>query len=207
MRCVLAGQLLDGQFPPRSESQCESPRLFRSLVAFLAALTLSCGFGSGIFAGQACAQELKPFKVHAATGDHAGKEVDFLQERKDATTVYVFINAAEWTRPAARYVKKLDEAVAAGIPEAADARLVIVWLSDDVAKGKEYLPKAQMSLQLNRSDWTVFEGEKSGPGDWNIDIASAMTTVLVKKGKETGRFPYRFVNETDVPAVVEALKK
>lgn len=181
--------------------------VIKKLLAIVIALTTSCVLSSLDYRGQVWADELKPFKVHAATGDHAGKEVDFLQERKDATTVYVFVNAAEWTRPVARYVKKLDEAVAAGIPEAADARLVIVWLSDDAAKGKEYLPKAQMSLQLARGDWAVFEGEKSGPGDWNIDIASALTTIVVKKGKETGRFPYRFVNETDVPAVVESLKK
>lgn len=154
-----------------------------------------------------CAEDLKPFKTHAVTGDSAGKETNYFEVRKDQPTLYVFVAADQWARPVARYVKKLDDALAAGIPEANDARVVVVWLTDDVAKAKEYLPKAQMSLQLSRSDWTVFEGEKAGPAGWNVDVAATLTTVVVRQGKESGRFGYKSVNEADVPEAVEALKK
>ena len=157
--------------------------------------------------------EPEPFKVFAATGDHAQKEIDAVASRKDKATVYVFLAADQWARPVARYVKKLDEAINAGKgnakdPEAnADLRILVVWLSDDPMKGKEYLPKAQMSLQLARTDWTVFEGPKTGPNGWNIDIASTLTTVLVRRGKEIGRFSYKSVNETDVDEAIQALTK
>jgi hypothetical protein len=157
--------------------------------------------------------EPEPFKVFAATGDQAQKEIDAVASRKDKATVYVFLAADQWARPVARYVKKLDEALNAGKgnskdPEAnADLRILVVWLSDDPIKGKEYLPKAQMSLQLTRTDWTVFDGPKAGPNGWNIDIASTLTTVLVRRGKEIGRFTYKSVNETDVDEALQALTK
>ena len=39
------------------------------------------------------------------------------------------------------------------------------------------------------------------------DIAATLTTVIVQGGKETGRFSYNSVNETDVPEAVKALQK
>ena len=58
--------------------------------------------------------EPEPFKVFAATGDQAQKEIDAVASRKDKATVYVFLAADQWARPVARYVKKLDEAINAG---------------------------------------------------------------------------------------------
>ncbi len=155
----------------------------------------------------ASAAEVTPLKAFAVAGGQSGKEVDYTAERKDKTTVYVFLSASDWARPVARFVKKLDTDVATGIAGAEDAQVVVVWLSDDVAKGKDYLPKAQMSLSLTRTDWTVFEGQKAGPTGWNVDIASALTAVVVRKGTEVGRTSYKSVNETDVAEVVKLLKK
>src|SRR5438105_3163238 len=50
-------------------------------------------------------------KVFDATGDNKGKELDLMAERKDKTTIYVFVAADKWDRPMARFLKKLDEAV------------------------------------------------------------------------------------------------
>jgi hypothetical protein len=155
----------------------------------------------------ASADELKPLKVFAVTGAHEGSEVDYVAERKEKTTAYVFVAADQWARPVARYVKKLDDEIAAGIKGAEDAHVVVVWLSDDAAKGKDYLPNVQMSLRLARTDWTVFEGQKAGPDGWNVDIAAALTTVIVRGGKESARFSYKTVNETDVAEATKALRK
>ena len=172
-----------------------------SSVAATVSLTLM------ILASAVQADDLKPMKVYAVTGGFEGSEVDYVAERKEKTTVYVFLAADQWTRPVARYVKKLDEEIAGGIAGAEDAQIVAVWLSDDAAKGKDYLPKAQTSLLATRTDWTVFEGQKAGPDGWNVDIAAALTTVIVRDGKEVNRFSYKSVNETDVPEAVKALKK
>lgn len=155
----------------------------------------------------AAADPLKPFKVFVAAGNNAGTEVDIVAQRKEATTIYLFVGASNWARPVAGYIRKFDKEVATGVPGAEGAAIVVVWLSDEPAKGKEYLPKAQMSLNLSRTDWTVFEGQKAGPDGWNVDIASALTTVIVRGNKEVGRLQYKSVNELDVPEAIKLLKQ
>ena len=58
-----------------------------------------------------------------------------------------------------------------------DAAVVGVWLTDDSAKSKEYLPVAQQSLQFQATTLTCFMGEKAGPKGWNIN-ADARATVV-----------------------------
>lgn len=151
--------------------------------------------------------ELKPLKVYAVTGAHAGKELDVAAERKAGTTVVLFVNAEQWSRPVARYMKALDSELAKGVTGAEKAEAVAVWLTEDATQSKEYLPKAQMSLSLSKTDLVVFEGPKSGPEGWNVDIAAQLTTVILRDGKEVARFDYRSTNEQDVPEVVKALGK
>ena len=42
---------------------------------------------------------------------------------------------------------------------------------------------------------------------WNIDIASHVTVIILKEGKELKRFAYGSTNDQDVPEAIEALKK
>ena len=149
----------------------------------------------------------KPCKVFAVTGEFAGKEVDVLAERKEKPTVYLFVSAENWTRPIARYIKALDGQLDKGIDGATGAEAVAIWLTADVAKSKEYLPLAQRSMQLSKTALAVFDGQPQGPDGWNVDIASHLTAVVVRDGKETARFKYQSTNDTDVPEVVEALGK
>jgi outer membrane protein assembly factor BamB len=153
------------------------------------------------------AQELSKFPVHAVTGDQAGQVIDLSTRSADSTVVLVYLSAKNWARPVARYVKKLDEALVAGIDGIAKPEIVVVWLSDDAAKGREYLPKAQMSLQLQRTLWTVYEGDQAGPQGWQVDTADTLTTVLVQRQKTAGKFGYRVVNETNVDEALKALKE
>jgi hypothetical protein len=86
--------------------------------------------------------------------------------------------------------------------------VVAVWLTDDVEKTKAYLPKAQQSLNFQRTALTCYPGEKAaGPKDWNIHPDAHVTTVIAHDGKAVQNFGYRSLNETDVPAVKEALEK
>jgi hypothetical protein len=144
-------------------------------------------------------------KVYDTTGPNTGSEVDYVADRKGKPTVYVFIAADKWDRPVARFLKELDTAVG---KESDDAYLVAVWLTDDAEKTKAYLPKAQMSISLQRSALTCFLGDKAaGPKNWNINADAHVTAVVSTDGKVVKNFGYRSVNETDVPAVKEALAK
>jgi hypothetical protein len=144
-----------------------------------------------------------PLKVFDATGPHKDKEVDYAKERGTKPTVYVFIPADKWSRPVARFLKKLDEAVAK-VDE--DAAVVAVWLTDDIEKTKKYLPRAQQSLQFQATALTCLPGGE-GPKGWGINADAHATVVIAAKGRVAAVFGYRSVNETAVPTVRDALAK
>lgn len=160
--------------------------------------------------GPAAESEIAGFKVHAITGEFAGKDVDFPEERKDKTTIYLFFAAhrfeSTFDRPIARYFKTLDKALTDGVEGTADVEVVAIWLTEDVAKSKEYLPKAQTSLKFEHTALTVFPGATQGPEGWGIDTEAHLTTVVVKRKKVLASFGYRSTNETDVRDVIAALK-
>lgn len=150
------------------------------------------------------------FKTFAVTGELAKKppeQFDYLAERKGKTTVFLFVAADQWQRPIARYLKTLDKSITDGIDGVDDVEAVAVWLTDDVQKSKDYLPLAQQSLSFGHTALTVFPGAKQGPEGWGLDSEAHLTTVIVRDGKAIASYGYRSTNETDVPAVVEALKK
>ena len=154
--------------------------------------------------GPAAGSKAEPMKVHVVTGDRAGKEVEWVADRKDKPTVYVFVRADAFTRPMARFIRELD----LELPKAeADAVVVAVWLTDDAAKSKEYLPKVQESIKLDKTAFAVFEGDKSGPNGWGINPDAHLTAVVVRDQKVQASFGYLSVNDKDVPAVVKAVKK
>jgi hypothetical protein len=148
------------------------------------------------------AKVAKP-EVFAATGDHADKELDFAAERKDKPTVYFFVNAEQFDRPMNRFMRELDKVVKA---EFADTYMVAVWLTGDVDKTKEFLPRVQMSVKYEATALTCFPGDKSGPKDWNVNGDARLTVVVANKGKVTATFGYQSVNDTDVPKVKEAIE-
>lgn len=175
--------------------------------AVLAALMLVV---SGSWAG---AQELKSgpqegktpeLKVFDLTGPNTGSEVDYTADRKEKPTIYLFIPADKFDRPTARFMRELDKGVEGDSDE---AYIVAVWLTDDAAKTKEYLPRAQQSLQLQRTALTCFTGDKSGPADWNLHGDAHLTAVVANEGKVAASIGYVSLNETDVPTVRKALQK
>jgi hypothetical protein len=142
--------------------------------------------------------------VFDATGPNKDKEVDYVAERKDKPTVVAFVQADQFDRPMNRFLKELDKAVRQDFP---DVYVVAVWLTDDVDKTKEKLPRVQQSVQYEATALTCFTGDKTGPKGWNVNADARLTVVLTNHQKVATAFAYKSVNETDVKAVREALKK
>src|SRR5262249_50269801 len=165
------------------------------VLSSLAAAQTESGPGAG--------SPVEPLKVVAATGDDAGKEIDFVARHADKPALYVFVQADKWGRPAARFLKTLDQDLN---KDRQAVRVVAVWLTDDVDKAKEYLPKAQESLKLTQTTWAVYPGDKSGPKGWSINADAHVTAVVVEERKVSASFGYASVNETDAPAVLKKLK-
>jgi hypothetical protein len=165
---------------------------------------VSTASGQDLSSGPEKGKKLPALKVFDATGPHEGKELDYAAERKDLPTIYLFVPADKWDRPMARFLRKLDEAMA---KEGKEASVVAVWLTDSQDKTREYLPRAQQSLQFQVTALTSYTGDKSGPNDWHLNGDAHLTVVVASRQKVAAVFAYRSVNETNVPMVYEALQK
>jgi hypothetical protein len=157
-----------------------------------------------VASGPAKGEKVPALKVFDATGENADKDVDYAAERKDKPTVYLFVRADKFDRPMNRFMKTLDGAVK---KDFADTYVVAVWLTDDAAKTKELLPRVQQSVNYEATALTCYTGGAEGPKGWNVNADAHLTAVLANKGKVAATFGYRSLNETDVPAVRDALKK
>jgi hypothetical protein len=175
----------------------------RAGVILVAALLLDPPVLEGdVESGPAKGEKTPRFKSHALTGDHKGKDVDFVAERKDDPTVFVFVLGDKWDRPMFRYLKTLDEAVQKDFPKAV---VVAVWLTDKQDATREYLPKIERYFL--GTVLTCYPGDKVGPKGWGLNADAHATTVVAAKGRVAGRFGYRSVNETDATAVLRDLKR
>jgi hypothetical protein len=153
--------------------------------------------------GPKAGEKIGELKAFGVVGTVEGKEADYAIERKDSPTVYMFVNAANFSRPMAKFMRTLDSKLGEINDKAAG---VAVWLTDDAEKSKEYLPKAQQSLKFDKTALAVL-GDKSGPNGWGINPDAHLTVVVANKGKVVKSFAYTTVNETDVRAVLAELKK
>lgn len=142
--------------------------------------------------------DVPALKVPMVSGTHEGKELDIPAERKANATVYVFITSDKFARPMARFAKELDGKLG-------DAKAYLLWTGGEADKHKDYLPKVQASLKLEKID--IGFSTNATPEGWGLNSDAAMTVVVVKDKKVAKVFAYRSVNEKDVEAVVDALKK
>lgn len=156
-----------------------------------------------LVSGPGVGSSLEPLKVVVAAGDNAGQQVDFADDQKSKPTLFVFVQDASWDRPIARFLKTLDQSLDKEQP---DAKIIVIWLTEDVDKAKDYLPKAQQSLKMVRTIWAVYPGDKQGPAGWGINSNAHVTIIVAHDQKVTSSMAHRSVNETEVPAVLKELK-
>jgi len=171
-------------------------------TACLLALLLPLSAFAEVTSGPKAGDKAPAMEVFVTVGESEGKSLDPIIARKGGKIVVAFVQNEHWTRPMARFLKTLDK----DLP-AADADIAIhaVWLGEKPDAMKEYLPKAQMSLNFTKTSLGVFVGEKSGPKDWGINTDAHLTVVVIEKGVVKESFAFRSVNETDVKAILKAV--
>jgi hypothetical protein len=183
------------------------------MKASLLALCLALVSAPVMFAdesGPKAGEKVPVLKAFGVVGAVEGKEADFAKDRKDAPTIYIFVQAGTdgvpvGGRPAARFMKELDNKIG---EVSKDATIIAVWLGEKAFdKHKEYIPKFQTSLKLEKTALAAFDGEKSGPNHWGVNADTHLTVVVANKGKVVKSFAFTSVNETDVKPVLEELKK
>jgi hypothetical protein len=163
---------------------------------------LPCTLKAQVESGPGAGSRVEPLKVAVVTGDDAGKEIDLTARRKEKPALFVFVQADKWDRPMARFLRTLDQELG---KDRKDVSVVAVWLTDDVDKAREYLPRAQESLKLSQTTFTVYPGDRNGPKGWGINADAHLTVVVAERGKVTASLGYGSVNETEVPAVLKKL--
>jgi hypothetical protein len=178
--------------------------MFRAALVCLSLVVPVGAVRADVSSGPKEGEKIEDFKVFGVTGPVEGKEVSYVKERKDEPTIYAFVQQEHWGRPMARFLKTLDTASKETNEK---SKVIAVWLTEKPDDAKEYLPKANTSLQFANTALTVFAGEKSGPNGWSINTDAHVTVVIAAKGKVKANFAFQSVNETDVRKVNEALKK
>jgi hypothetical protein len=174
------------------------------LLCVCALFALPLAARADIASGPKAGDKVEDFKVFGVVGSIEGKEGSYVGERKGEPTVFVFVQQEHWSRPMARFLKTLDK----DAKEANEKAVVVaIWLTEKPDAAKQYLPKAQMSLNFTNTSLGVFEGEATGPKDWGINPDAHCTVVVTKAGKVIQSIALQSVNETDAKKVIEALKK
>lgn len=142
-------------------------------------------------------------KVLVLKDDNSFQEHDVAAERSDKLSVYAFVQATEWSRPMARFLRGIDEALS---DLGGDADMTAVWLSEDQDEAKRYLPRGRDALKLKATTFAVDGGDEQGPNGWNLNDKAFITVVVARDRKVVKSFSFVSVNETDVPAVRATFK-
>lgn len=78
----------------------------RRFVALVIAIVLSSSpVWADVVSGPGEGNDVEKFKVAVVAGESSGKELDFVTERKEKPTVFVFVLADKFSRPMARSSK------------------------------------------------------------------------------------------------------
>lgn len=177
-------------------------KMLATIVA-MAALSGAPAFAQ-LASGPREGDAVQVLKVLAATGDGAGAEIDAsAPAREGKPAVLLFVQQSTFSRPIARFLRTLDEELS---KRGDGTTATVIWLTDDIDAGREYLPRAQQSINLRATAWTIHPGDTSGPAEWGINADAHLTAVVVRDRKVAGSLAWRSLNETDVPAVLEKLK-
>lgn len=154
--------------------------------------------------GPAPGATVPPAKLLVLGEQEAYDEKEIVAERGEKLTVYVFVQATEWSRPMSRYLRGLDELLR---PIDAEARVVAIWLTANVDETKNYLPRARQSLKFESTTLAVHPGDTLGPADWNVNTRASLTAVVTRGRKVVKSFAYVSLNETDLPPVKKTLEE
>src|SRR5437660_390556 len=88
--------------------------------------------------GEVPLEQLHALKAFGLVGSVENKEADFAAERKDAPTIYLFVQTEHFGRPMARFIKTLDGEIGKADDKAA---AIAIWVGEKESfeKNKEYL--------------------------------------------------------------------
>lgn len=172
------------------------------MLTSLPILAVSLFLAQDVDSGPAPGSKLPALKVQVLSGPLEKKEVDYVAERKDKTTIYVFVQQEKWSRPQHKFLFTLGEAIDKNFK---DVQVVAVWLTEDKDKTREYLPK--IAEYYKATALAYYPGDKTGPKGWDLNLDADVTVIVGHQQKVAARFGYQSINDTGVREITQALKK
>lgn len=160
----------------------------------------------GLVAGPAVGATMPSLKIWQIVGEQREKQLDMQADVKSHPALLIFVQSDKWDRPVARILRQLDDAMVEVRKTNAKARIEIVWISKDLDKAKEYLPKAAQSLKLQTSSWNCFPGDIYDAAGWQLSGDGALNLVIIKDGKVSWGRAYAAAREEIVKSTMNAFK-
>ncbi len=145
--------------------------------------------------------------VQTVTNGQAAEAADLAAQRGEQPTIYVFLPAGRFDRPAGRFIKSLDTAMQKRQMLHPTLQVVLVWMVDDATAGAARVSAIQGSLQLSASQWTVWKNGTMSPEGWAINDRASVTAVVVGGKTVKATFGFDSINDTVVPMVDAAVAK
>ncbi|MBI1789444.1 MAG: hypothetical protein HYR60_18060 [Acidobacteria bacterium] len=149
-------------------------RIARGLVA----LAFSCAAWAQdrLYSGPQPGEPLPRFQALAATGPHAGREVDYIAEFGNSPILLIFIrdidrNVYRTLWPCDRYAS-----------ERPGLKTLFVYLAPDKVEGERRMRQVAKSLSLEVPVAASIEGVE-GPGAYGLNRQVAVTAIVAKDGK------------------------
>ena len=146
---------------------------------------------------------LPPLKVHVIKED-SSEEKDLTKDRPERKTVYLFLPGDRFDRPAARFLRSLDQDL---VKKKEFTDIVVVWQAKELEPAQKRLPLIQKSLQLGQTTWSAFVAENPNPEGWAINPDDIATLVIADGAKVMFSKGYKVLNEKDLEPVLKVLGK
>ncbi|MFN0053683.1 MAG: hypothetical protein ACKV0T_16000 [Planctomycetales bacterium] len=143
------------------------------------------------------------FSLQVATGDDAGKTVDYLKAWKDKPVLVIFVG--EMTRPGFGLLRPLDKYARLRQPEG--LQVLIVRVTDDREAAARHARLLYEMYEIKSIAGTLEEG-KAGPAEYGLHEEAQMTVVLLdKEHKVAFNLPRRAPERRDFDAIREGIDK
>lgn len=143
------------------------------------------------------------FEMQVATGDEAGKAVDYLKKWDKKPVLVIFVG--EMTRPAFGLLQQLDKYGRLRQPEGLE--VLIVRVAADAEAANRQAQVLFEKYEVKSPSGTVAEG-KAGPKDYGLNEDAQVTVLLLdKQHKVAHNLARRAADRTDFAAVREGIDK
>jgi hypothetical protein len=171
------------------------------VFASLAGLSAALSAQEPIYSGPQVGEKLAPFTVRGVFDEHAGKDLNFVQQAAGKPIVLIFVH--DVTRPSMSLTRILSGYTAGRAKDGLATG--VVWLADDATEAETALKRMRHALAQDAPIGISVDG-REGPGSYGLNRNVALTILVGKNDKVTAN--YALVQpslQADLPKILESV--